>query len=391
MTLVVKKFGGTSLGDLNKIAEAANAVLDATREGQPLIVVTSAMGGVTDTLAQMLPEGSHTNAESDVVLTSGEQITAALMALALQKTGRKSRSFLAWQLPFETDTRHGDANITDINLAPLKALLSEGGIPVVAGFQGVTKQSRLTTLGRGGSDVTALALAAWFKKSGSESNPVCHIHTDVDGVYTADPRYVPNAKHLKELPYSVMETLADHGAHILHPCAVRYGRREEVPIYVRARIGTQPGTWVCSACSCDTPLLMARQKGWLRLVTAPNHPQTFIIHLSHTTPEACVHAPSHQSIFMTQKLYHQNKDMLRFAHVSDKNYCVVSLWSQHDSAIDRDSLDHLSKDTQLYIRRHNDLWQIFTPETTSAKVMQYFHTKFYPSHDDDTAVSPAPY
>ena len=390
MTLVVKKFGGTSLGDLDKIAEAAQVILEAARDGQPVIVVTSAMGGVTDTLADMLPVGSSGNAESDVMLSSGEQVTAALMTLALQKAGRKSRSFLAWQLPFETDTRHGDAEITHINLAPLKAFLSEGGVPVVAGFQGITKQRRLTTLGRGGSDVTALALAAWFKKTDDKENPVCHIHTDVDGVYTADPRFVQGAKHLNELPYAVMQTLSDHGAHILHPNAVRYGSREDVPIYVRIRVGAQPGTWVRNGCVCDAPLLMARKKGWLRLTLSPDHPKIFINHLTNTAPEAFLIAPDKKSILITKKLYQQNKEMLAFARPFENDYCVVTLWSPDDKAIDRRSLDHLPHDPALHIRRHDDLWQIFTPETTSAKVMQYFHTKLYPSHDDDTASAPSP-
>ena len=391
MTLVIKKFGGTSLGDLSKIAEAADVVLEASHQSQPMIVVTSAMGGVTDTLVSMLPPTSHTNAESDVVLTSGEQVTAALMALFLQKAGRKSRSFLGWQLPIQTDTRHGDARITHINLDPLKALLREGGIGVVAGFQGVTQQKRLTTLGRGGSDVTALALAAWFKKEGLEADPVCHIHTDVDGVYTADPRYIPDAKHLKELSYPVMQTLANHGAQILHPSAVRYGQSENVPIYVRARCGTNPGTWIRGTrTSSEAPLLIAKQEGWIRLSFKPESHKNFITHLCKDHPDTCVLNEEGRGLFITHNLYQQNKSMLASCIEEDlERYCVISLLSKDDIVIDSQSLHDLTTDPLCHIRRHDNLWQIFTPTLTSVKVIQYFHSKFYVPRGDAQPVVPS--
>lgn len=245
MSRIIVKFGGTSVADPERIEKAAQKVLAEVRRGNQVGVVVSAMAGVTNQLIEyckQIQDDIHT-AECDAVVASGEQITAGLMALALKKCGLQSQSFMGWQVPIISNAQYGRARIDDIPPAILDTVMNEGIIPVVAGFQGVTKDGRITTLGRGGSDTTAVALAASVKADR------CDIYTDVDGVYTSDPRMVPKAKKLPLITYEEMLEMAALGAKVLHPRSVELAMAWNVPLQVLSSfeesIGSDlPGTQV---------------------------------------------------------------------------------------------------------------------------------------------------
>jgi aspartate kinase len=245
MALLVQKFGGTSVADLERIHHVAQRVAQTYHQGYQLVVVVSAMAGATNQMVGWLgdafPKGFAAQAASDVVLSSGEQVTCGLLALALQFLGLSARTWLGWQIPILTENVHGDARIMDIPTQRLKASLDAGEIAVVAGFQGVTSDGQITTLGRGGSDTTAVALAAYLQAER------CDIYTDVEGVYTADPRYVQGAKKLENLSYDEMFSLASSGAKVLHPHAVKFAQEYRVNLRVlssfHAAPGMSPGTF----------------------------------------------------------------------------------------------------------------------------------------------------
>lgn len=245
MSRIIVKFGGTSVADPARIERAAQKVLAEVRRGNQVGVVVSAMAGVTNQLVdycKQIQDEIHT-AECDVVVASGEQITAGLMALALQKCGLQSQSYMGWQVPIISNAQYGRARIDDVPPAILDTVMNEGIIPVVAGFQGVTNDGRITTLGRGGSDTTAVALAASLKADR------CDIYTDVDGVYTSDPRMVPKAKKLPLVTYEEMLEMAALGAKVLHPRSVELAMAWNVPLQVLSSfeesIGSDlPGTQV---------------------------------------------------------------------------------------------------------------------------------------------------
>lgn len=245
MARIVVKFGGTSVADVQRIENAAEKVAAEVARGNQVTVVVSAMSGVTNQLVAYCNSVSplHDAREYDAVVASGEQITSGLMALALQKRGLKSRSWTGWQVPIITDDQHGRARITDIPPENLDKSMKAGEVPVVAGFQGVTLSDRITTLGRGGSDTTAVALAAALKADR------CDIYTDVDGVYTTDPRMVPVAKKLDKVSYEEMLEMASQGAKVLHSRSVELGMAQNVPIQVLSSfaegVGSDlPGTLV---------------------------------------------------------------------------------------------------------------------------------------------------
>lgn len=240
MALIVQKFGGTSvshLGPIRRVARRVKAELDA---GNHVAVVVSAMAGVTDQLVgwaqEMSPNGN--GAEHDVVASSGEQVTSGLVALALQQLGVEARSWMGWQLPVRTNTSHGRARILDIDTDEIKQLLATGGVPVVSGFQGLSPEGRVTTVGRGGSDTLAVALAAAL---GAER---CDLYSDVTGVFTADPWIVNNARKLDKITCEEMLELASLGAKVLDPRAVRMALRHHVPIQVLSSFADLPGTLV---------------------------------------------------------------------------------------------------------------------------------------------------
>lgn len=228
MALIVMKFGGTSVADVEKIENAADKVVKEVERGNKVAVVVSAMSGVTNQLVAYCTEISplHDVREYDAVVASGEQVTAGLMAMALQKRGVMARSWLGWQIPIKTNNVHGKARIEEIETKELHKRLDAGEVVVVPGFQGVTKNKRITTLGRGGSDTSAVALAAALKADR------CDIYTDVKGVYTADPRIVPKARMIPKISYEEMLELASLGSKVLQTRSVEMGAKSGVPIQV---------------------------------------------------------------------------------------------------------------------------------------------------------------
>ena len=240
MTVVVQKFGGTSVADPERLTRVARRVVATAETGVQVCVVVSAMGSTTDELidlAGQVSELPHPR-ELDMLLTAGERISMALLSMAINDLGHDAVSFTGSQAGIVTDTRHGKARIVELRAQRVRDALTEGRIAIVAGFQGVSTASDITTLGRGGSDTTAVALAAGL---GAEA---CEIYTDVEGVYTADPRIVPSARKLAAVSYEEMLELAAAGAKVLALRAVEYARNHGVPIHVRSSFAEAEGTWV---------------------------------------------------------------------------------------------------------------------------------------------------
>ncbi len=240
MSRIVQKFGGTSVADLDHIRNAALRVKVEVDKGNEVAVVVSAMAGVTNQMVDYVSEASalHDTREYDVVVSSGEQVTAGLLSLCLQELGVAARSWLGWQVPIQTDDVHGRARITDVGKSRIVERFAEGQVAVVAGFQGVTPQGRVATLGRGGSDTTAVALAAALDAER------CDIFTDVDGVYTSDPRIVTKAHKLDKITYEEMLEMASLGAKVLQTRSVELAMNEGVRIQVRSSFADTPGTLV---------------------------------------------------------------------------------------------------------------------------------------------------
>jgi len=240
VTVVVQKFGGTSVADPERLTRVARRVVATAETGVQVCVVVSAMGSTTDELidlAGQVSELPHPR-ELDMLLTAGERISMALLSMAINDLGRDAVSFTGSQAGIVTDTRHGKARIVELRAQRVLDALAEGRIAIVAGFQGVSTTSDVTTLGRGGSDTTAVALAAGL---GAEA---CEIYTDVEGVYTADPRIVPSARKLAAVSYEEMLELAASGAKVLALRAVEYARNHGVRIHVRSSFAEVEGTWV---------------------------------------------------------------------------------------------------------------------------------------------------
>lgn len=242
MYRIVQKFGGTSVADTQRIKEAAKKVAFEHSQGHQVVVVVSAMAGVTNKLIEFknCVNNGLDASEYDVVLSSGEQTSAALMALALQNMGVRARSWLGWQIPIWTDNVHGKARITGIETDLLENQLKENEIVVVAGFQGLTPDKRITTLGRGGSDLTAVALA------GALQARQCDIFTDVEGIYTCDPRIVSSANKLDKITYEEMMEMSSLGAKVLQTRAVELAMNYNVRIQVRSAFIDSPGTYLVS-------------------------------------------------------------------------------------------------------------------------------------------------
>ncbi len=244
MALVVQKYGGSSVADAESVKRVAKRIVATKRAGFDVAVVVSAMGDTTDELLDLANQVSPHPAgrELDMLLTAGERISMALLAMAIYDEGEEARSYTGSQAGMLTTSSHGRAQIIDVTPGRLQAAIDEGAIPVLAGFQGVSPTTKdVTTLGRGGSDTTAVALAAAL---GAQ---VCEIYTDVDGVYSTDPRVVPLARRLDVITYDEMQELAACGAKVLHLRCVEYGRRHGVPIHVRSSFSDLEGTWVLSA------------------------------------------------------------------------------------------------------------------------------------------------
>src|SRR6059036_3924745 len=238
--LVVQKFGGTSVADVERIRNVAGRIARSRPAGHEVVVVVSAMAGETNRLLALAKATARTpdERESDALVATGEQVTAALTALALHDAGIPARSFLGHQVRIETDSAHGRARIVRVDVERLRAALAEGAIAVVAGFQGVDGDGNITTLGRGGSDTSAVALAAAL---GADA---CEIYTDVDGVHTADPRIVSNARKLHAVSYGEMLELAASGARVLQLRSVEFARNHNVTLHVRSTFTDAEGTWI---------------------------------------------------------------------------------------------------------------------------------------------------
>ena len=237
---LVQKFGGTSVADIDRIRTAAVRVAAAVEAGNEVAVVVSAMAGTTDRLVDWTREIApfHDAREYDVVVSSGEQATVGLMALALQAAGVDARSWLGWQVPILTDDVHGRARIGDIDPSELLNRMSQGQVPVVAGFQGLSSAGRITTLGRGGSDTSAVALAAAL---GADR---CDIFTDVDGIYTTDPRIVAKARKLDKVTFEEMLEMASQGARVLQTRSVEMAMNHGIELQVLSSFVDVPGTFV---------------------------------------------------------------------------------------------------------------------------------------------------
>ena len=240
MALIVQKYGGTSVGDLNRIRNVANRVIKTYDQGNDVVVVLSAMAGVTDNLIKMAQEISDfpSEREMDVLLATGEQTTVALMSMMLQSMGYKSQSLLGYQAEIMTDNAATKARIQNIGAARIKDLIDKKHIVVVAGFQGSDAQGNITTLGRGGSDTTAVAVAAAVKADS------CEIYTDVDGIYTTDPRICEKARKLSKISYDEMLEMASLGAKVLQIRSVSFAKKYNVPIHVRSSFNEEEGTMV---------------------------------------------------------------------------------------------------------------------------------------------------
>jgi aspartate kinase len=275
MALIVQKYGGTSVADCARIEHVADKVCAARRAGHDLVVVVSAMSGETDRLLGLGKNISNRPSlrEMDVLLSTGEQVTIALTAIALEKRGFKAQSFTGAQVCIRTNRVHGKARIESIDEGKLRATLTQGCVPVVAGFQGVDAAGDITTLGRGGSDTTAVALAAALKAD------ECHIYTDVDGVYTTDPRLVPEARRLARITFEEMLELASLGSKVLQIRAVEFAGKYNVPLRVLSTFKEGEGTLITyEDMTVEAPIVSGiafnRDEAEITLIGVPDEPGT---------------------------------------------------------------------------------------------------------------------
>jgi aspartate kinase len=276
VALMVQKYGGSSVADAERIKRVAERIVASRKAGNDVVVIVSAMGDTTDELLELAHEVSPLppGRELDMLLTSGERISMALLAMAVHNLGYEARSYTGSQAGVITTSAHGRARIIDVTPGRLRTALDEGAIAIVAGFQGVSQDTKdITTLGRGGSDTTAVAVAAALNAD------VCEIYTDVDGVFTADPRIVPNARRIANITYEEMLELAACGAKVLMLRCVEYARRYAMPIHVRSSYSNRPGTVVTGSME-DLPVEQAlitgvahdRSEAKITIVGVPDEP-----------------------------------------------------------------------------------------------------------------------
>ena len=273
MALIVQKYGGTSVGDVERIENVAQKVITARDAGHDVIVVVSAMSGETNRLIGLANQISeHPDPrEMDVLVSTGEQVTIALLSMALNKRGYPARSYTGAQVHIRTDSAHTKARIMDIDEAKVREDLNAGRVVVVAGFQGVDDQGNITTLGRGGSDTTAVALAAALKAD------ECQIYTDVDGVYTTDPRVVPNARRLERITFEEMLEMASLGSKVLQIRSVEFAGKYNVPLRVLSSFEDGPGTLISyEEQTMEQPVISGiafnRDEAKLTILGAPDQP-----------------------------------------------------------------------------------------------------------------------
>ena len=273
MALIVQKYGGTSVADAERIKNVAQRIAQAKDKGNQIVVVVSAMGDTTDELIKLAYQVSEQpdNRELDVLLSTGEVVSSTLLAMALKSMGYDAISLTGAQAGIKTDAAHSRARIMKIDSKRVVRELDKGNIVIVAGFQGVTEEMDITTLGRGGSDTTAVALAASLKAE------VCQIYTDVDGVYTADPRLIPEACQLSEIGYEEMLELATYGAKVMHPRAVELGELFNIPILVASSFSQSPGTLIHGGVPMEvrnkvTSIVHDLDVAKITVVGVPDHP-----------------------------------------------------------------------------------------------------------------------
>lgn len=272
MPLIVQKFGGTSVADPEKILAAARKAIRAQQDGNQVVVVVSAMGHNTDHLIELAGQISEDPParEMDMLLATGEQVSVALMAMAIHSLGYRAVSLTGGQIGIRTDSSFTKARIRSISTDRIRSLLEDGQIVIAAGFQGTDEQHNITTLGRGGSDTTAVALAAVLEAS------ACEIHTDVDGVYTTDPRHLPEARQMQIVSYDEMLELASLGASVMHNRSIEFAKKFGVPIRVRSSFSDAPGTVICDRRESDTAEVcgaaMSRDEARLTIQGVPDQP-----------------------------------------------------------------------------------------------------------------------
>lgn len=272
MALIVQKYGGSSVGTVDKIKRIAQKIKGYRDNGDDVVVVVSAMGGETDRLQDLADEldDRPLAAEMDVLLSTGEQVTIALLSMALNHAGVAARSFTGWQVPIVSDDTHAKARIQNIEPDNLRSALDDGNVAVVAGFQGVTESNRISTLGRGGSDTTAVALAAAL---GADE---CQIYTDVDGVYTTDPRVVSSARRLQQITFEEMLEMASLGSKVLQIRAVEFAGKYGVPLRVLSTFDDGPGTLITLENQVEEPIIsgiaFTKDEAQLTVLGVPDTP-----------------------------------------------------------------------------------------------------------------------
>ena len=273
MALLVQKYGGTSVGSIDRIKHVAAKVAAAKRVGKDVVVVVSAMAGETNRLIALAQQISPMpdEREKDVLMATGEQVTVALLSLALKEIGQPARSYLGHQVRIETDSAYGRARILSIDSTKIVQALTAGEVVVIAGFQGVDEEDNITTLGRGGSDTSAVALAAFL---GAEA---CEIYTDVEGVFTTDPRICPKAKKLGKISYDEMIELASTGARVLEIRSVEFAKTYKVPVHVRSSFSEVEGTWLVEEDESMTDVLVSgvacdKNEAKITLLRVPDQP-----------------------------------------------------------------------------------------------------------------------
>ena len=273
VSLLVQKYGGTSVGSIDKIKTVAAKVALAKRAGNAVVVVVSAMAGETNRLIALAQEISRIpdEREKDVLIATGEQVTVALLSLALKEIGQPARSYLGHQVRIETDNAYGKARILSIDSRKIVQALGAGEVVVVAGFQGVDEDDNITTLGRGGSDTSAVALAAFLNAQ------ACEIYTDVEGVFTTDPRICPEAKKLSKISYDEMIELASTGAKVLEIRSVEFAKNYGVPVHVRSTFSDAEGTWLVEEDDSMSDVLVSgvacdKNEAKITLVRVPDQP-----------------------------------------------------------------------------------------------------------------------
>jgi len=273
VSLLVQKYGGTSVGSIERIKQVAAKCAAAKRAGHDLVVVVSAMSGETNRLLALAHEISEVpdDREKDVLLASGEQVSVALLTLALKEAGQRARSFLGHQVRIATDNAYGKARILSIDSTKILLALKAGEVVVIAGFQGVDEDDNITTLGRGGSDTSAVALAAFLNAQ------ACEIYTDVEGVYTTDPGICPDARKLARISYDEMIELASTGAKVLEIRSVEFAKKFSVPVHVRSTFAEVEGTWLVNEEESMSDVLVSgvacdRNEAKITLLRVPDRP-----------------------------------------------------------------------------------------------------------------------